>query len=96
MLESKKAPRKVVNNRINKSNKKSYSKVFGETLSKAAETDEKIIAITAAMMSGPGLDIFNLKHPNIFLNISTNLFGRSYYCLFFIFKIKNNSTSYFI
>ena len=54
---------------INKSNKKSYSKVFGETLTKAAETDEKIIAITAAMMSGTGLDVFNLKHPNKFFDV---------------------------
>ena len=54
---------------INQSNKRSYSKVFGETLSKAAETDEKIIAITAAMMSGTGLDIFNLKHPNKFFDV---------------------------
>ncbi len=46
------------------SNKKTYSTVFGETLSKAADDDEKIIAITAAMMSGTGLDIFNLNHPS--------------------------------
>ncbi len=48
---------------ISKSNKKSYSKVFGETLSKAAENDEKIVAITAAMMSGTGLEIFKSQHP---------------------------------
>ncbi len=48
---------------INQSKKKSYSKVFGETLSKAAEADEKIVAITAAMMSGTGLDIFKSQHP---------------------------------
>ena len=47
---------------ISSSNKKTYSEVFGETLSKAADNDEKIVAITAAMMSGTGLDIFNLKH----------------------------------
>ena len=54
---------------ISKSNKKSYSKVFGETLSKVAETDEKIIAITAAMMSGTGLDIFRLQHPAKFFDV---------------------------
>ncbi len=54
---------------FDQSNKKSYSKVFGETLSKAAETDEKIIAITAAMMSGTGLDIFNLQHPAKFFDV---------------------------
>jgi len=54
---------------VNKSNKKSYSKLFGETLSKVAETDEKIIAITAAMMSGTGLDIFRLQHPAKFFDV---------------------------
>lgn len=54
---------------ISKSNKKSYSKVFGETLSKVAETDEKIIAITAAMMSGTGLDIFRSNHPAKFFDV---------------------------
>jgi len=49
---------------ISLSNKKTYSTVFGETLSKAADNDEKIIGITAAMMSGTGLDIFNLNHPS--------------------------------
>jgi len=49
---------------IGLSNKKTYSSVFGETLSTAAESDEKIVAITAAMMSGTGLDIFNSQHPN--------------------------------
>ena len=54
---------------INQSNKKSYSKVFGETLSKLAETDEKIVAISAAMMSGTGLDIFNSQHPARFFDV---------------------------
>ena len=49
---------------LSSSNKKTYSTVFGETLSRAAESDEKILAITAAMMSGTGLDIFNSKHPS--------------------------------
>jgi len=49
---------------LSASNKKTYSSVFGETLSKAAEDDEKIVGITAAMMSGTGLDIFNSKHPS--------------------------------
>ena len=44
---------------IKKTNQKSYSQVFGDTLTKLAENDEKIVAITAAMMSGTGLKIFN-------------------------------------
>ena len=49
---------------LTSSNKKTYSEVFGETLSKIAETDEKIVGVTAAMMSGTGLDIFHSKHPS--------------------------------
>ncbi|MFZ4070079.1 MAG: 1-deoxy-D-xylulose-5-phosphate synthase [Caulobacterales bacterium] len=41
----------------------SYTKVFGETLSKLADTDPKIVAITAAMPTGTGVDIFTRKHP---------------------------------
>ncbi len=41
----------------------SYSKVFGTRLSELAKTDEKIIAITAAMPSGTGLDVFEKNHP---------------------------------
>ncbi|MDC0232709.1 1-deoxy-D-xylulose-5-phosphate synthase [Pelagibacteraceae bacterium] len=48
---------------LNSSNKKTYSSIFGEALSNAAQNDEKIVAITAAMMSGTGLDIFNSQHP---------------------------------
>ncbi len=49
---------------LKSSNKKSYSSIFGKTLSNAAKSDEKIVAITAAMMSGTGLDIFNSNHPS--------------------------------
>ena len=49
---------------LTSSNKKTYSEVFGETLSKIAEIDEKIVGVTAAMMSGTGLDIFYSKHPS--------------------------------
>ena len=45
------------------SNTPSYTKVFGETLSHLAQTDDKIVAITAAMPSGTGLDIFARHHP---------------------------------
>ena len=36
----------------------SYTKVFGDTLTNLAETDEKIVAITAAMPSGTGVSQF--------------------------------------
>ena len=40
-----------------------YQNVFGETLSKLAETDPKICAITAAMPGGTGVDKFSAAHP---------------------------------
>ena len=42
----------------------SYQNVFGETLAKIAETDSRIIAITAAMPSGTGVDKFAKAHPD--------------------------------
>ena len=40
-----------------------YQNVFGETLAKLAETDQRICAITAAMPSGTGVDKFATAHP---------------------------------
>ncbi|MFZ5732090.1 MAG: 1-deoxy-D-xylulose-5-phosphate synthase [Pseudomonadota bacterium] len=45
-------------------NAPSYTKVFGESLVKHAQTDDKIVAITAAMPSGTGVDIFGKAFPN--------------------------------
>ena len=42
----------------------SYQNVFGETLAKLAETDPRIVAITAAMPSGTGVDKFAKAHPD--------------------------------
>ena len=44
-------------------NAPSYTKVFGETLTKIADQDPTIIGITAAMPSGTGMDIFAQAHP---------------------------------
>jgi len=41
----------------------SYTKVFAEYLIKAAEADPRVVAITAAMPSGTGLDKFQQKFP---------------------------------
>ena len=45
------------------SNAPSYTKVFAQSLVKEAEADEKIVAITAAMPSGTGLDLFGQAFP---------------------------------
>ncbi|MFN5618552.1 MAG: 1-deoxy-D-xylulose-5-phosphate synthase [Brevundimonas sp.] len=45
------------------SNAPSYTKVFGTELIKRAERDPRIVAITAAMPSGTGLDLFGQALP---------------------------------
>jgi 1-deoxy-D-xylulose-5-phosphate synthase len=42
----------------------SYTKVFAQALVRQAEKDETIVAITAAMPSGTGLDLFGSKFPD--------------------------------
>ena len=46
-----------------KSNLPVYTKVFAEALIQEAEKDDKIIAITAAMPAGTGLDTFSQRFP---------------------------------
>jgi 1-deoxy-D-xylulose-5-phosphate synthase len=42
----------------------SYTKVFAQSLMAAAEKDDKIVAITGAMPSGTGLDMFGDAYPD--------------------------------
>ncbi|HAO39346.1 MAG TPA: 1-deoxy-D-xylulose-5-phosphate synthase, partial [Afipia sp.] len=44
-------------------NAPAYTKVFGQSLVQEAEKDDKIVAITAAMPSGTGVDIFGKAFP---------------------------------
>jgi 1-deoxy-D-xylulose-5-phosphate synthase len=46
-----------------KSNAPSYTKVFAQSLVKEARKDDRIVAITAAMPSGTGLDLFEAAFP---------------------------------
>ncbi|KQM64707.1 MULTISPECIES: 1-deoxy-D-xylulose-5-phosphate synthase [unclassified Sphingomonas] len=46
-----------------------YQNVFGHTLSKLADTDSRICAITAAMPSGTGLDRFAKEHGDRFFDV---------------------------
>lgn len=46
-----------------KSNAPSYQNVFGQSLVKEAEKDDKIVGITAAMPSGTGIDLFEKVFP---------------------------------
>jgi len=47
-----------------KSNAPSYTKVFAQSLVREARKDDRIVAITAAMPSGTGLDLFAAECPN--------------------------------
>ncbi|MFG1359300.1 1-deoxy-D-xylulose-5-phosphate synthase [Xanthobacter pseudotagetidis] len=47
-----------------KSNAPSYTRVFAESLIAEARRDPKVVAITAAMPSGTGLDLFGQVHPD--------------------------------
>ncbi len=48
---------------------KSYTGVFGDTMVRLAEADEKIIAITAAMPDGTGLSPFAKAFPSRFFDV---------------------------
>jgi len=41
-----------------------YTRVFADALIKEAESDDKIVAITAAMPSGTGVDVFGKRFPD--------------------------------
>ena len=46
-----------------------YAEVFANTLVGLANKDERIVAITAAMPSGTGLDLFRPHHPKRFFDV---------------------------
>ena len=46
-----------------------YSEVFANTLSDMATKDERIVAITAAMPNGTGLDLFRPHHPTRYFDV---------------------------
>ena len=47
-----------------KSNAPAYTKVFGQSLVSEARKDDRIVAVTAAMPSGTGLDLFAKEFPD--------------------------------
>ena len=46
-----------------------YSEVFADHLSKLADNDPRIVAITGAMPNGTGLDRFQPKHPDRYFDV---------------------------
>ncbi len=47
----------------------SYTGIFGDTLCELAEKDERIVAITAAMLEGTGLKKFSEQYPDRFFDV---------------------------
>ncbi len=47
----------------------SYTKVFSDTIIELAETNKNIVAITAAMPEGTGLDAFGKRFPDRYLDV---------------------------
>ncbi len=48
---------------------RTYSEVFADTLVKLANANKKIVAITAAMPNGTGLDRFRTHHPDKYFDV---------------------------
>jgi 1-deoxy-D-xylulose-5-phosphate synthase len=48
---------------------KTYSEIFAETLTKLADGNEKVVAITAAMPNGTALDLFRPHHPKRYFDV---------------------------
>ncbi|MEO0453693.1 MAG: 1-deoxy-D-xylulose-5-phosphate synthase [Verrucomicrobiota bacterium] len=46
-----------------------FSKIFAQQLTKFADTNNKLIAITAGMPNGTGLDYFQPKHPDRYFDV---------------------------
>ncbi|MBU0573538.1 MAG: 1-deoxy-D-xylulose-5-phosphate synthase [Candidatus Margulisiibacteriota bacterium] len=46
-----------------------YTDVFGKTMNKLAERDDKVVAVTAAMVDGTGLDEFTSRFPDRFFDV---------------------------
>ncbi len=47
----------------------SYTEVFGQTMIKIAEDNERVVAISAAMSEGTGLDKFSVQFPGRFFDV---------------------------
>jgi 1-deoxy-D-xylulose-5-phosphate synthase len=63
------APFEVETGEVLSSSGPGYSEIFGKHLVSLAEKDEKIVAITAAMTQGTGLDDFSKKFHNRFFDV---------------------------
>lgn len=63
------APFEIMTGKVNPQNQKSCSELFGETLVRLAASDPRIVAITAAMSAGTGLQPFQQEYPDRFYDV---------------------------
>ncbi len=54
---------------LNKDTRPTFSSVFGQTVMRLGDEDEKVVAITAAMPDGTGLKSFGQKYPDRFFDV---------------------------
>ncbi|BAG13809.1 1-deoxy-D-xylulose-5-phosphate synthase [Candidatus Endomicrobiellum trichonymphae] len=59
----------IKSGRIAKGEAITYTKVFSDTLIELAQSDDKIVAVTAAMPEGTGLDKFSEKFPDRYFDV---------------------------
>jgi 1-deoxy-D-xylulose-5-phosphate synthase len=52
-----------------KRTQQTFTSVFGETLTELASKDSKVVAVTAAMKEGTGLDVFERAHKDKFYDV---------------------------
>ncbi|MDO4378833.1 MAG: 1-deoxy-D-xylulose-5-phosphate synthase [Erysipelotrichia bacterium] len=59
----------IIDGRIKTAQCESYSDHFGKTLSSIADKNSNVVAITAAMSDGTGLNVFRKRHPKRFFDV---------------------------
>jgi len=60
---------KITGSSSKKKKRQTYTHVFGQTLTELAEKDKRIVAVTAAMPEGTGLNEFSKKFPERFFDV---------------------------
>ena len=63
------APFEVMTGKVSPQRQKTCSELFGETMLRLAERDSRIVAITAAMSAGTGLQPFEQEYPDRFFDV---------------------------
>ncbi len=63
------SPVKTVDGKVEKSTSVSFTEAFANSLLELAEKDERVVAVSAAMAKGTGLNMFQNLHPRRFFDV---------------------------